>query len=159
MGVSIIAAVAQNGVIGFRGQVPWHLPEDLRHFRELTWGHPCVMGRRTWESLPAPLPGRRTLVLSRRAGYNAPGAELFASLEAALAACVGEEPFLCGGSEVYGAGLSLADRLLLTEVALSPEGDTFFPKVPPGLFVEISRRSLASDPPCAFVEYARAVAP
>lgn len=161
MRVSIIAAVAQNGVIGCRGAVPWSLPQDLRHFRELTWGHPCVMGRRTWESLPAPLPGRRTLVLSRRRGFAAAGAEICGSLQEALAACPeDEEVFICGGAEVYRAALSLADGLYLTEVGLSPEGDTLFPELPPGRFREISRREVASAPPCAFVEYGRAaVAP
>lgn len=159
MRIALIAAVARNGVIGFRGRVPWHLPEDLCRFRELTWGHPCVMGRRTWESLEGPLEGRRNLVLTGRTGYAAPGGEVFHSLEAALAACRPEEEvFLCGGGGVYGAGLAMAGALYLTEVAVAPEGDAFFPEFDPGQFVEVSRRPLATEPACAFVEYARAVA-
>jgi len=88
--VYLVAAVAKNGVIGAGGKLPWHLPEDLRHFRKLTLGHPVIMGRRTWESLGKPLPGRENIVISRRTGFEAPGASIAASLEAAIALCAGE---------------------------------------------------------------------
>ena len=85
----LVAAVANNGVIGANGKLPWHLPEDLAHFKKLTLGHPVVMGRRTWESLGKPLPGRENIVISRRRGYEAPGASVAASVEAAIALCAG----------------------------------------------------------------------
>src|SRR5258707_4944242 len=88
--IYLIAAVAANGVIGVNGKLPWHLPEDLKHFKRLTLGHPVIMGRRTWESLGAALPGRENVVITSRAGYEAPGAALAASLDAALALCAGE---------------------------------------------------------------------
>jgi len=151
--LSLIAAVAENGVIGRGGRVPWHLPEDLRHFRETTWGHPCLMGRRTWESLGGPLVGRRNLVLTRTEGYTAPGAELLPSLETALALFegTGEELFVCGGGELYRAAMPLADRLYLTRVEGAFEGDTLFPCLPEGLFREVSRREAQTEPPCSFV--------
>jgi len=156
--LSLIAAVAENGVIGRGGRVPWHLPEDLRHFRETTWGHPCLMGRRTWESLEGPLAGRRNLVLTRREGYTAPGAELLPSLEAALALFegAGEELFVCGGGELYREAMPLADRLYLTRVEVAFEGDTLFPPLPDGLFRELSRREVRSSPACAFLVLERA---
>src|SRR3970040_2404281 len=126
--VYLVAAVAKNGVIGAGGQLPWHLPEDLRHFKKLTLGHPVIMGRRTWESLGKPLPGRENIVISRRTGYEAPGASVAASLEAAIALCAGEPvAFVIGGAEIYAAALPLADGLVLTEIQEDYEGDTRFP--------------------------------
>src|SRR5512145_2509488 len=98
--VFLVAAVAANGVIGAEGRLPWRLPEDLRHFKALTLGHPVIMGRKTWESLGQPLPGRENIVVTRSAGYQAPGAHVAASLEAALALCAGEPvAFVIGGEE------------------------------------------------------------
>ena len=95
----LIAAVARNGVIGREGRLPWRLPDDLAHFKRTTLGHPVIMGRRTWESLAGPLPGRRNLVVTRTRGYRADGAEVFASLDDALAACTsGPDPFVIGAS-------------------------------------------------------------
>src|SRR3954469_2168370 len=88
--IYLVAAVASNGVIGIDGHLPWHLPEDLKHFKRLTLGHPVIMGRKTWESLGKALPGRDNIVVTRRAGYDAPGASVANSLEAALALCTGE---------------------------------------------------------------------
>src|SRR5256885_8405072 len=88
--IYLVAAVAANSVIGRNGQLPWHLPEDLKHFKRLTLGHPVIMGRRTWQSLGRPLPGRDNIVVTRTAGYDAPGAAVASSLEAALALCIGE---------------------------------------------------------------------
>ncbi len=126
--VYLVAAVAANGVIGAQGGLPWRLPEDLRHFKSLTLGHPVIMGRRTWESLAAPLAGRENIVVTRRAGYQAPGASIAGSLEAALALCAGEPlAFVIGGAQLYAAALPLAHGLVLTEIQRDYEGDVRFP--------------------------------
>ena len=127
--IYLVAAVAKNGVIGAGGNLPWHLPEDLRHFKKLTLGHPVIMGRRTWESLGRPLPGRDNIVVTRTTGYEAPGASVAASLAAAIALCSGEPvAFVIGGAEIYAAALALADGLVLTEIQQDFEGDTHFPQ-------------------------------
>jgi len=126
--VYLVAAVARNGVIGAEGRLPWQLPEDLRHFRKITLGHPVIMGRRTWESLGKPLPGRENIVISRRPGFAAPGASVAASIEGAIALCTGEAvAFVIGGADVYAAALPLADGLVLTEIGADYAGDTRFP--------------------------------
>lgn len=132
MVVTIVAAVARNGVIGRDGDLPWHLPDDLRHFKALTIGHALVMGRKTFESIGRPLPGRTTVVVTRRDDWEAPGGVVVArSLEEALrrAAARAEEVFVVGGAEVYRQALDLADAMELTEVHASPEGDVRFPPV------------------------------
>jgi len=127
--VYLVAAVARNGVIGARGKLPWHLPEDLQHFKKLTLGHPIIMGRRTWESLGKPLPGRDNIVVTRSAGFAAPGASVAASLEAAIALCAGEPvAFVIGGADLYAAALPLVDGLVLTEIGQDYAGDTRFPE-------------------------------
>jgi len=127
--IYLVAAVSLNGVIGASGRLPWHLPEDLKHFKKLTLGHPVIMGRRTWESLGKPLPGRENIVVSRKAGFEAPGASVAATLEAAVALCTGEAvAFVIGGAEIYAAALPLADGLVLTEIQKDFEGDTHFPQ-------------------------------
>jgi dihydrofolate reductase len=124
----LVAAVARNGVIGAKGKLPWHLPEDLRHFKKITLGHPVIMGRRTWESLGKPLPGRENIVVTRRADFAAPGASVAASLAGAIALCAGEPvSFVIGGAELYAEALPLADGLVLTEIDRDYEGDTRFP--------------------------------
>ncbi|WP_299558674.1 dihydrofolate reductase [uncultured Mycolicibacterium sp.] len=129
--VGLIWAQSSSGVIGRGGTLPWHLPEDLAHFKEITHGHTVVMGRRTWESLPErnrPLPGRRNIVLSRAPGYAAPGAEVVADLDAALAA--EEDIWVIGGGEVYAQALPRATRCEVTEVEIDlrrEEGDALAP--------------------------------
>lgn len=130
----LIAALAQNRVIGRDNQLPWHLPADLKYFKARTLGKPIIMGRKTWDSLGRPLPGRLNLVVSRQPDLSLEGAEVFASLEAAIvradewARAQGvDELMLIGGAQLYEQGLELADRLYLTRVALSPEGDAWFP--------------------------------
>ena len=126
--IYLIAAVARNGVIGANGKLPWHLAEDLKHFKNLTLGHPIIMGRRTWESLGKPLPGRENIVISRKAGFEAPGASVASMIGAAVALCSGEPlAFVIGGAEIYAAALPLADGLVLTEIQKDYEGDTRFP--------------------------------
>lgn len=133
MPVSIVAAVARNGVIGVDGGLPWHLPDDLRRFKALTLGHVLVMGRRTYESIGRPLAGRTTVVVTRTRGWDAgvEGVLVAGSLPDAIAAgaAIDPEVFVVGGAEVYGAALPLADRLELTLVDAEPEGDTRFPEV------------------------------
>lgn len=127
--VYLVAAVAANGVIGRDGGLPWHLPEDLRHFKRLTLGHPVIMGRKTWESLGKPLPGRENIVVSARPGYEAPGAAVANSLEAALALCAAEPvAFVIGGQQLFAESLPIAAGLMLTEIQRDFPGDTWFPE-------------------------------
>jgi dihydrofolate reductase len=128
--IYLIAAVASNGVIGVQGRLPWHLPEDLKHFKALTLGRAVIMGRRTWESLGKPLPGRENIVVTRTPGFEAPGAGTASSLEHALALCTGEPiVFVIGGEKLYEAALELADGLVLTEIKKAYAGDARFPSV------------------------------
>jgi dihydrofolate reductase len=159
--IALVAAVARGGVIGRGGALPWHLPEDLRRFRELTTGHAVVMGRKTWDSLPErfrPLPGRRNVVVTRDPSWSAAGAERAGSLEEALR-LLATEPcvFVIGGAEVFARALPLADELYLTELDLEVEGDTVFPSWDRGAFVETSREpgTSAGGVPFAFVAYRR----
>lgn len=132
--VAIIAAVANNRVIGKDNTLIWNIPADMAHFKALTSGQTVIMGRKTWESLPPrfrPLPGRRNIVISRQPAYAAPGAELADSLEAALAlAASAETAFVIGGEQIYRQAMAFADRLEITEVDLEPEGDAWFPEIP-----------------------------
>ena len=127
--VYLVAAVAANGIIGAKGQLPWHLPEDLKHFKRLTLGHPVIMGRRSWESLRKPLPGRDNIVVTRTPAYEAAGAAVASSLPAALALCAGEPvAFVIGGSRLFAESLPLAAGLVMTEIYKDFEGDTWFPQ-------------------------------
>lgn len=130
MPVTIVAAVARNGVIGRDGDLPWHLPEDLRHFKELTMGGTLVMGRKTYESIGRPLPGRRTVVVTRQPDWSAEGVETASSLEDALARAGDGDVFVVGGGEIYRQALERADVLEITEVHTEPDGDVFFPEIP-----------------------------
>ena len=126
--VYLVAAVAANGIIGADGKLPWHLPEDLRHFKRLTLGHAVIMGRRTWESLGKALPGRENIVVSRTPGYEAPGAAVASTLAAALAFCAGEKlAFVIGGTELFAAAIPLASGMVLTEIHRDYPGDAVFP--------------------------------
>jgi dihydrofolate reductase len=150
--------VAANGVIGMAGGLPWHLPEDLRHFKELTLGHPVVMGRRTWESLGRPLPGRENIVVTRSPGYEARGAAVAGSLEAALALCA-DEPvvFVIGGNQLFAEAMPIASGLVITEIKRDYEGDTWFPEIRPGAWRESRReaRTGADGTRFDFVRYER----
>ena len=132
MTVTIVAAVARNGVIGIDGGLPWHLPDELALFKQLTLGHVLVMGRRTYESIGRPLPGRTTVVVTRQPDWHGAEDVLRASSVASaleLGAAVDDEVFVVGGAQVYAEALGLADRLALTFVDAEPEGDTRFPEV------------------------------
>ncbi len=124
----LIAAVAANGVIGVANTLPWRIADDLKRFKMLTLGHPVIMGRKTWESLGRPLPGRHNIVITRQPGYTAPGATVADSVVAAIAACANEATaFVIGGAEIYAQTLPLAQRMELTEVHAEVNGDTHFP--------------------------------
>jgi dihydrofolate reductase len=145
--IYLVVAVASNDVIGRDGKLPWHLPEDLKHFKRLTLGHPVIMGRRTWESLPGALPGRDNIVVTSRAGYEAPGAAVANSLEAALALCAGESvAFVIGGSRLFAESLPIASGLVVTEIHRDYEGDTWFPEYDRSRWRESQReRHVAAD--------------
>jgi dihydrofolate reductase len=144
--LSLIVAMAKNRVIGAKGRIPWHLPDELRLFRTLTMGHHMIMGRRTWESIGRALPGRTTVVVSRQPGYRAAGAIVAPSLDEAIAACGGErEIFVIGGAEIFAEALARADRIYLTTVDAAPEGDTYMPEFEPGEWREVSSQSHARD--------------
>ncbi|MBS0543675.1 MAG: dihydrofolate reductase [Proteobacteria bacterium] len=158
--VILIAAVARSGVIGRDNALPWRLKADLQHFRAVTLGHPLLMGRKTWESLGRPLPGRRNMVISRSPEFRADEAEVFPSADAALAA-VGEHEkvFVIGGAEVYRLTLPVADRLMLTEVWADVAGDAHFPPIDSTRFIEERREPHEADADNEhafdFVEYRR----
>lgn len=144
--LSLIAALSRNRVIGRDGGLPWRLPRDLRHFRETTLHKPCVMGRKTWETLKEPLEQRRNIVVTRTPGYAAPGAELARSLDEALALTVAApETMIVGGEALYAEALPRADRLYLTHVHATVEGDAFFPEFDPSAWREIARTDHAAD--------------
>lgn len=161
--LSLIAAVARNGVIGRDNALLWRLPEDMQFFKQTTLGHPVIMGRKTWDSVPPrfrPLPGRRNIVVTRNLQWRAEGAEVVNSLDAALALLQGtEHAFVIGGAQLYAAALPLADRLLLTEIDRDFEGDVHFPAWPRDAFDEVKRDAHHSGAPnhfdFAFVTYER----
>lgn len=129
MRITLIAAVASNGVIGRGGQLPWRLPGDLQRFKAVTLGHPVIMGRKTWASIGRALPGRQNIVVTRNRLLSAPGCRVVGNLEEALRAAEGaDEAFVIGGAELYRAALPRADRLHLTRVLADLEGDAFFPE-------------------------------
>jgi len=157
--LALIAAVAENGVIGVDGGMPWHYPADLAHFKETTMGHPVVLGRRTYESIAArlggPLPGRTSIVLTR-SGVDAPDEVVqVGSVEAAVEAAAetgSAVAYVAGGATVYEQFLPRADRLVVTEVPESPDGDTFFPEWDREAWTEVGRESAAE---LSFVTYER----
>ncbi|MFO7552544.1 MAG: dihydrofolate reductase [Haliea sp.] len=164
-----MVAMAANGVIGRDNGLPWHLPGDLRHFKRTTLGKPIIMGRKTFESIGRPLPGRPNIVISRRDNWSAEGVAVAASLEAALdsaqalaAASGAEELVVIGGAQIYAAALPLASRLYVTEVHAEVAGDTWFPPLNPAAWREIAREEHAATSdnpyPYAFVVYERAEA-
>ena len=161
MKVSIVAAIARNGVIGRDNAIPWRIPADVERFKALTTGHAVVMGRRTWDSLPTrfrPLPGRRNVVVTRDPGWSEAGAERAGSLEEALGLLEdAEHVFVIGGAEIYAAALPIADELRLTEIDAEVEGDTFFPSFDRSEYAEAAREPhvSADGTPFAFVSYAR----
>lgn len=141
--VALVVAMAENRVIGKGGTLPWRIPEDMKWFREITMGKPCIMGRKTWESLPKrPLPGRTNIVVTRDRAYTAEGAVTFASLDAAIAAAAHERPeeiIVIGGAQIYAEVLGRTDRIYLTRVHAAAEGDAFFSEIDEALWRSTQR--------------------
>lgn len=164
--VYLVAAVASNGIIGTGNRMPWHLTEDLKHFKALTLGHPVIMGRKTFDAILAstgkPLPGRENIVVSRAKGLEIEGVGIASSIEGALALCIGEPvAFVIGGGEIYKAALPLADGIVLTEIGRDYAGDTRFPDYDRTEFRETQRKPQVSSEgvPFDFVLYERVGAP
>lgn len=161
--INVIVAMGADRAIGRGGDLIWHLREDLKHFKALTMGHPVIMGRKTWESLPkGALPGRLNIVVSRNTEYHAPGATVCHSIEEALQTALqaDSEPFIIGGGNIYAATLPLADNLHLTLVESSFEdADTFFPQIDESQFHLTEISEPATDPSCGltyrFMTYER----
>ena len=156
--IVLVVAVADNGVIGSEGTMPWHLPADLRRFKALTMGKPMIMGRKTFESLPGLLPGRRHIVLTRDPAWSEEGAEVAHSPEAAIALANAPHIAVIGGAEIYRQFLPHADRIEWTEVMAEPEGDTRFPDFDRSQWIETAREEHPADgraPGFAFVTLLR----
>jgi dihydrofolate reductase len=143
--LSLIVAFANNNVIGINNTLPWHLPEDLKHFRALTMGHHIIMGRKTYESLGRLLPGRTTVIVTRNKAYKLEGALIAHSLQEAMDLCQSDiEPFIIGGAELYQDALKYANQLYITEVDLAVAGDAFFPAIDLSEWQETSREEHTS---------------
>jgi len=141
MTITLLAAVGANLVIGRDGAMPWHLPDDLAHFKATTMGHTMVMGRRTYDAIGRALPGRRTIVITGQPDWHAPSVEVAHSLAEALALAGPTDVFVVGGGQVYMEAMPFADQMILTEIEQSPEGDAFFPAIDPEHWLETSREA------------------
>lgn len=156
MTLSIIAAMAENRVIGKDNLIPWQIPVDLQLFRKLTMGHPVIMGRKTYESIGHPLSGRKTIIISRSKTFIAEGCVVVNDLSAALASAGSDaEPFVAGGGELYRLALPFAQRIYLSILDITVEGDTTFPEITAEEFVEVRRESITHNPECTLVVYQR----
>ncbi|HEX4297210.1 MAG TPA: dihydrofolate reductase [Devosia sp.] len=151
--VALIAAVAANGVIGSGNAIPWYLPSDFAHFKRMTRGKPLIMGRKTFESIGRPLPGRTNIIVSRQEGYQPDGVIVISSLEAALEHAQSianddraNEVMIGGGAEIYSQALPIADRLYITHVGLEPVGDAYFPSVTQDQWVDGGLIDVRPDP-------------
>lgn len=161
MTVAIVVAMGSDGVIGAGGGMPWHLPADLANFKRVTLGHPIIMGRRTYESIGRPLPGRTTIVVTRQAAWQADGVVTSLDVDAALATARkvdDEEVFIVGGAQIYAEALSrdIVDELVVTHIDAAPDGDTYFPSVDWSAWTEVCREEFAGDPSFRIVTYERA---
>jgi dihydrofolate reductase len=156
--IVLVVARARNGVIGKDGKLPWHIPADLQHFKRVTSGTPMIMGRRTFDSLPGLLPGRRHIVLSRDSSWQAEGAELAHTPDEALSLANSQRVSIIGGAEIFALFEPLATTVELTEVAIDAEGDTLMPAFDPARWQEVSREDhVAADgrPAFAFLKLVR----
>ncbi|MBL8649365.1 MAG: dihydrofolate reductase [Sphingopyxis sp.] len=156
--ITLVIARAANGVIGANGRMPWHLPADLRRFKQLTMGRPMIMGRKTFDSLPTILEGRRHIVLTRDPDWQEEGAEPVASVEDALRRANAPQVMVIGGAEIYAMFVGQADRIELTEVALTPTGDASIAYPDPADWVEAAREdhpTADGRPAYSFVTFVR----
>jgi dihydrofolate reductase len=160
MTVTLVAAVGANGVIGVDGGLPWRLPEDLAHFKQLTMGHPMIMGRATFDSIGRALPGRTTIVVTRNPAWSAAGVETASSLDAALGRAheLDDDVFIVGGGQIYAEALErgVVDLLCITRVAASPEGDVRFPSMDWERWAPVVRIPHGGDPSFEIVTYSKA---
>jgi dihydrofolate reductase len=158
MELILIAAVAANGVIGRNNRIPWQIPGELARFKEITMGHSLIMGRKTWDSLARPLPGRRNIVLTRDISFTAPGAEVAHSLREAVAAAgpQAEKIFVIGGEQLYSTALPQADLLMLSRLDQSFDGDAFFPPFPSPPFLLIRSERVVGPVPYTVETWQRA---
>jgi len=143
--ITIIAAMARNLAIGLDGELPWHLPGELRHFKETTMGKPIVMGRKTCESIGRPLPGRQNIVVTGNPSFQAPGCDLAGSLDEAIRIASGEEVMIIGGGQLYAQAMPITDRMILTLVDCESEADTWFPRWQEDDWLQVSARSESAD--------------
>lgn len=148
--LSILVAMARNRVIGQNNKLPWHLPADLKHFKVLTMGQVIVMGRKTYESIGKPLPGRSNIIITRQAGYAVPGATVVTSIDDALLTCeetssINGENFIIGGETLYRQTLKICQRMYITEIQRDFEGDVFFPEFDPDEWEETQRDKHISE--------------
>ncbi len=151
MKISLIVAMASNRAIGFNNQLPWHLSADLKRFKQLTLGHPILMGRKTHESISRALPGRQNLIITRNADYQATGCLVFNELSAALAHCKDDaELFVIGGGSLYVDMLPVTDTIYLTQIDEAFAGDAFFPEIPHKQWREIERIDITDDAAVSF---------
>ena len=156
--LTIIVAVDTRGGIGVNNTLPWHLPEDLAHFKRTTSGHPIIMGRKTFDSIGRPLPNRRNIVITRNPEWRHDGVEVVTSVAAAIDAAGGGDAFIIGGAQIFAEALPLTQRLIVTEIDKSFDCDTFFPAIDPALWQETARdRHHADSNDCdyAIVTYQR----
>jgi len=143
--LNLIVAVAHNNVIGMAGKMPWHLPAELAYFKRITMGHPIVMGRKTFDSIGRPLPGRRNIVVTANQAWRHEGVEVAGSIETALSMIEDSSAFVIGGATLYAAALPVANRVYLTAIDATVEGDTFFPELAPEKWREVSRERREQD--------------
>ena len=156
--IVLVVARARNGAIGRDGTLPWHIPTDLQHFKQVTTGTPMIMGRKTFASLPRLLPGRRHIVLTRDRSWSSEGAEVARSVDEALAVAASERISVIGGSEIFELFMPLATSIELTQVHADIEGDTFMPAPDPALWREVSREDHSAEdgrPAFSFVRLER----
>lgn len=154
----VVAIDAQRG-IGVDNKLPWHLPEDLAHFKRLTSGHPIIMGRKTFDSIGRPLPNRRNIIITRNPEWRHEGVEAVTSLEAAIALAGDTSAFIIGGAQIFNDSFGVADRMVVTEIDHTFRCDTFFPALPPGQWTETAREQHHSESngfDFAYVTYERA---
>ena len=151
MKISLIVAMASNRAIGLNNQMPWHVSADLKKFKKITMGAPILMGRKTYESIGRPLPGRTNIIISRNPEYRQPGCQVFNDIEQALESCRdSDEIFVIGGSDFYKSMLPVADTLYLTQIHRVFPCDTFFPELDAAQWIEVEREDIQNDPDVAF---------
>jgi dihydrofolate reductase len=146
--ISLVVAAANNNAIGKEGVMPWHLPNDLKHFKNVTWGMPVIMGRKTFDSLGKPLPGRKNIIITRQAHWEAPGTVAVTSVDDALflvRETDAKEAMVIGGGEIFNMVFDKASRIYMTRVEAEPEGDTFFPPIDPKQWRLVSKKDYEAD--------------